>query len=124
MKSPQLSMALIVLKWPVACVSLWLMIRGLDLIGGGFAGGLLMSLYSVLAASNLGHRINVSLLSVSGLMLALASGLCAWALSGEFMKTASFWGPLSTALMFEIGVGLAVWGSVTAIAYAAIEGEQ
>jgi multicomponent Na+:H+ antiporter subunit B len=110
--------------------SVFILIRGHQEPGGGFVGGLLASmafaLYTI--ANGVAHARQIFPLSptvfiISGLSFALISGLM-----GLFVGLPAFtglWGefefpvigPLSTPLLFDIGVYLVVFGASTSIIF-------
>jgi multicomponent Na+:H+ antiporter subunit B len=106
--------------------SLWILLRGHNAPGGGFIGGLLAVAASAAYALVFGsHRALRRLplgpvrLAGCGALLALLSGLPA-VLQGQPFLThlwtnLSFAGvelPLSTVLLFDLGVYLCVWGAI------------
>jgi multicomponent Na+:H+ antiporter subunit B len=134
MTSPILRAAARVLVALMLMVSLYLLVRGHNEPGGGFIGGLIAAAaFAVLAASH-GAAVArealrldpVEILGI-GIGLALLAGLLA-GLGGEapFTGLWLFLGadgggkgvPISTVLMFDIGVWLTVLGSVSALVLA------
>ena len=114
-------------------VSIFMLLRGHNEPGGGFIGGLIGATGFVLYAIACGTRdaraalrIAPETLAVWGLLIALAAGLSA-ALFGDQFFTGQwlFIGateddkglPLSTVLAFDIGVYVAVFGSVLALVF-------
>jgi multisubunit Na+/H+ antiporter MnhB subunit len=105
--------------------SLYLLWRGHNLPGGGFIGGLVASIALALAVFAFDARwcrrtlpVKPTTLAISGLGLALAAGLVA-APGGETFLTGT-WTliagiKLGTPLLFDLGVYLAVLGSVLAL---------
>lgn len=107
--------------------SVWLLLRGHDLPGGGFIGGLVGAAAVALYAIAFGHgaaramlRVEPTLLVGAGLAAAVASGLLA-ILLGQPYLTGQWWIlplgggaelKLSTPLVFDIGVYLVVVGTV------------
>ncbi|QSP94651.1 Na+/H+ antiporter subunit B [Marinobacter salinisoli] len=107
--------------------SVFLLLRGHDEPGGGFIGGLVAASAFVLYAFAFGARptrrlmrVNPRDLLAAGLLFGLASTLPAL-LSGQPMLTAHWWQlplpgegylKLSTVLIFDIGVYLAVLGTL------------
>src|SRR6056297_1193315 len=107
--------------------SIFLLLRGHDEPGGGFIGGLVAASAFVLYAFAFGAESTRKLLRVSprdilaaGLLFGLASTIPAfW--SGQAMLTALWWEvplpgegylKLSTVLIFDVGVYLAVLGTL------------
>lgn len=105
--------------------SIFLLVRGHNHPGGGFAGGLLaataFAIYlfaSDARTTREALRIDPHLLIGAGLLTTLASGLAG--LMGGRAFLASFWGtaggePIGTPLLFDLGVYLVVLGSVLLI---------
>ncbi|PAV25787.1 Na(+)/H(+) antiporter subunit B [Tamilnaduibacter salinus] len=107
--------------------SVFLLLRGHDEPGGGFIGGLVAASAFVLYAFSFGVGSTRKLLRVSpkdllavGLLFGLASTIPSL-LAGEAMLTALWWQlplpgegylKLSTVLVFDIGVYLAVLGTL------------
>ena len=123
----------VVMEWlfPVFVVfALYLLIRGHDLPGGGFAAGITMAIALVLqyiAAGTLSveQRIRVRPLSWmgAGLLLALATGLGATIFGKPFLTSWFRYAdlpiigqvPLATALLFDLGVFLLVIGATALV---------
>lgn len=109
---------------PVALAfSLFLLWRGHNDPGGGFVGGLMAAAGFAVYALPRGRTRLLGLLRLSpgsiaalGLFLALASGLPGLLLGGPFLTHQwQIWSSgfaLGTALVFDVGVYLAVLGSV------------
>jgi multicomponent Na+:H+ antiporter subunit B len=113
--------------YPVMLIaSLWLLLRGHNAPGGGFVGGLVaVSASAVYAIAFGAERARQRLplrpqgLAAAGVLLALASGLPAL-LSGLPYLTHPWINvplgvtalPLSTVMLFDLGVYCAVWGAV------------
>jgi len=114
--------------------SVFMLLRGHDLPGGGFIGGLLGALSFIVLALASGPDVarralffRPQAIAVSGLGIALCAGLAAGLLgeplfTGQWLfigATESDKGvPLSTVLVFDIGVYLAVLGAILTIAFA------
>jgi len=123
----------VVMEWlfPVIVVfALYLLIRGHDLPGGGFAAGVTMSIALVLQYMAAGTRSIESRLRVrplvwigSGLLIALGTGLAAIAAGQPFLTTWFSYAdvpiigdvPLASALVFDLGVFLLVIGATALI---------
>ena len=114
--------------------SLYMLLRGHNQPGGGFIGGLPGATGFVLYAIACGTkdarkalRLEPNNIAMAGLGIALLAGLIA-ALFGDALFTGQwlFIGeteddkglPLSTVLVFDIGVYLVVFGSITALVFA------
>ena len=119
--------------------SVFLLLRGHDEPGGGFIGGLVAASAFVLYAFAFGARSTLRLLRVSprdilaaGLLFALASTIPAL-LSGQPLLTAHWWQfplpgesylKLSTVLIFDIGVYLAVLGTLMTFVISLMEARE
>lgn len=112
--------------------SLFLLLRGHNEPGGGFAGGLvaasafvLLSVASGVAVAKRALRVDPRSLVGVGLLLMLASGMIAPLLYAEPYLTSHWWTfpvgdyevALGTPLLFDIGVYLAVAGTVLLIVF-------
>ncbi len=110
--------------------SVFMLIRGHQEPGGGFVGGLVASmafaLYTISTGITHARRIfpfSPNIFIVGGLFFALFSGLLS-VFSG-FPAFTALWssfelpviGPLSTPLLFDIGVYMVVFGASTAIIF-------
>jgi multicomponent Na+:H+ antiporter subunit B len=117
--------------------SLFLLLRGHDAPGGGFAGGLvaagafaLHSLSEGVKASRELLRIDTRLVAVLGLAIALLSGVVGMFRGMPFLT--SVWvnlavpgsGGMGTPLMFDIGVYMVVVGGTLTILFALAEEQQ
>lgn len=117
----------------ILLASLWVLLRGHNEPGGGFIGGLMAVSATILWAVAYGTAAARARLplgdplrpAVAGLLFAAASGVPGW-LGGEAYLT-HLWltlalGPvdlkLSTVLLFDLGVYLAVWGALAGYALA------
>lgn len=108
--------------------SLYVLLRGHNVPGGGFIGGLIGAAGFVLYAFAAGVadaraalHVDPRTVGVIGMALALVSGLASglagrepftglWLILGEL--------PLSTVLVFDIGVYLAVFGAILTLVFA------
>ena len=134
MNSVILSAATRVLVSLMLVFSLFMLLRGHNEPGGGFIGGLLaatgFALYAIAhgtEAARRALRVDPRAIAMAGLALALLSGLMA-ALAGAPFLTGLWWFvdtgnggkglPLSTVLMFDIGVYLVVVGAVLTLVFA------
>jgi len=112
--------------------SLFLLLRGHNEPGGGFAGGLvaaaafvLLSIASGVAVARRALQIDPRTMIGVGLLLMIASGLIAPLLYGEPYLTSHWWKipvgdyevALGTPLLFDIGVYLGVAGTILLIAF-------
>ena len=110
------------LYWLLLAAAVWILLRGHNAPGGGFIAGLVAVAASAALAIVLGERVARARLplaplplAASGVLLALVSGLPAL-FSGHPYLT-HFWGAplevkLSTVMLFDLGVFLAVWGAL------------
>jgi multicomponent Na+:H+ antiporter subunit B len=112
--------------------SLFLLLRGHNEPGGGFAGGLvaaaafvLLSIANGVAVARQALKVDPRSLIGVGLLLMIASGLIAPLLYGEPYLTSHWWKipvgdyevALGTPLLFDIGVYLGVAGTILLIAF-------
>lgn len=117
-------------------LSVFLLLRGHNSPGGGFAGGLVATTGYILYALAFGVgtareilRVDPRFLIAGGLALAGASGLPALILGKPYLT--GFWGEISlfrlgkiaigTPLLFDIGVYATVMGMVLTIVFALLE---
>jgi multicomponent Na+:H+ antiporter subunit B len=114
------------LYWLILAASLWVLLRGHNEPGGGFIGGLVAVSASILWAVAQGSDAAARRLPLGSpaALAALGVGLGALAgvpalLQGQPFLT-HWWGagPLSTVLLFDIGVYLCVWGALAGYALA------
>lgn len=114
--------------------SIYMLLRGHNEPGGGFIGGLIaaigFALYAIAHgadATRKALRIDPRTLAMVGLAVALLAGL--WpAMAGDALFTGKWWFlgdyengsgfPLSTVLLFDIGVYLVVVGAVLTLVLA------
>ncbi|MEL6549867.1 MAG: Na+/H+ antiporter subunit B [Pseudomonadota bacterium] len=114
--------------------SIYMLLRGHNEPGGGFIGGLIGSTGFVLYAIACGTkdarsalRLSPQNIAMAGLGIALLAGLMA-ALFGDALFTGQWlfigdresgdYIPLSSVLVFDIGVYLVVFGSIIALVFA------
>ena len=112
--------------------SLFMLLRGHNAPGGGFIGGLIAAAGVVLYAFAAGAkearralRVDPRSIGIFGMALALLSGLAAAPLgldpfAGIWIGLDSL--PLSTVLLFDIGVYFAVFGAILTLVLALEEG--
>lgn len=114
--------------------SLFLLVRGHNLPGGGFVGGLVAAAAFVLyaIAHGVGEarrllRVNTVSLLGAGLLLAMGSGLLALFKGSSFMK--GLWlhhhvpvfGKMGTPVVFDMGVYLVVLGATLTVLFNLME---
>ena len=120
-----------VFYWLLLALSVVVLLRGHNEIGGGFVGGLTGAL--AFAIVSLAHGVNRArerlrwhpvALAGGGLLLAVASGLPGVVVSGDYLR--QLWIDVTilgvrvtqgTALVFDLGVYLAVLGTVLAFLF-------
>ncbi len=139
MNSVILSAATRILVSLMLVFSLFMLLRGHNEPGGGFIGGLLAAtgyaLYAIAhgaAAARRALRMDPRMIAMIGLGVALVAGLLA-AVAGDAFLTGLWWFagadgdskglPISTVLMFDIGVYLVVIGAVLTFVFALEEGD-
>jgi multicomponent K+:H+ antiporter subunit A len=121
----------VVIEWlfpAIVVLSLYLLIRGHDAPGGGFAAGITMSIglilqYMASGTRSIEERLRIQPLTWMGvgLLLALGTGLGAWLFNFPFLTTWFEYAgipllgqvPLASALLFDLGVFILVIGSTT-----------
>ena len=108
--------------------SLYVLLRGHNAPGGGFIGGLIAAcgfaihaFASGVAEARRALRVDPRTIGVLGLVCALISGLMAWPLgaapfAGLWAEVAGY--ALSSVLLFDIGVYLAVVGGILTLIFA------
>ena len=122
----------------MALFSVFVLLRGHNEPGGGFIAGLIMvsalALYGIACGAGAVRRalrIHPLCIAGAGVLLALSSGLPSAFLHKPYLS-AQWWVvhigettkiPLSTPLLFDMGVWLAVIGSLTGIVLE-LEGEE
>lgn len=122
----------------ILAASLAVLLRGHNEPGGGFIGGLLAVTASVLwavahgaeaATRRLPLRSPVRL-AAAGVLVAAVSGLPGWALGKAYLT--HLWItlplgfaalPVSTVLVFDLGVYLCVWGALAGYAIALLDSD-
>jgi multicomponent Na+:H+ antiporter subunit A len=117
--------------WLLLALSVVVLLRGHNEIGGGFVGGLMAALaFAIVSLADGVERARAKLrlhplsLAGGGLLLVLASGLPGLVLSGAFLRQVWFETDLlgmhlkqGTTLLFDLGVYLAVLGTVLAFLF-------
>jgi multicomponent Na+:H+ antiporter subunit B len=116
--------------WLMFVGAVWILLRGHNEPGGGFIGGLVAVAGSSMLASTLGTRAAMRYqllaplrLAFVGVVLALGSGL-AGLVAGKPFLTHLWSGGLSTVMLFDLGVFLAVWGALTGYLYPLLGAER
>jgi len=121
------------LYWLILAASLWVLLRGHNEPGGGFIGGLIAVSATILWAVARGSQAATQRLPLGspvrlsslGVVLGAASGLPALMLGEPYLTHQ--WAqlplgvatlPISTVLLFDLGVYLAVWGALAGYALA------
>jgi multicomponent Na+:H+ antiporter subunit B len=110
--------------------SVFMLLRGHYLPGGGFVGGLMAALAFILHSFAFGMeetkniiRINPGFLMPLGLAFAMIAGIVPWFYQEPFMTGLWYGEPLrmvgmvGTALLFDIGVYFVVIGSVLTVIF-------
>lgn len=115
------------LYWAILAVSVWVLLRGHNEPGGGFIGALVAVSASVLwavahSAQDAERRMPTGScigLAALGVLCSVASGIPPLLDGGNYLH--HWWGELnlgftdvtvSTVLLFDVGVYLAVWGAL------------
>jgi multicomponent Na+:H+ antiporter subunit A len=121
--SPLMEAAAFPLFWLILAGSLWILFRGHNEPGGGFIGGLVVvaasSLLAILRDPATARRyqpLPPLILALTGIALALAGGLIGAVWGHGFMRHV-WWGGLSSAQVFDLGVFFVVWGTLTGYIY-------
>lgn len=119
--------------------SIFILIRGHNAPGGGFAGGLVAATAFILlvvaydpAAARQSLRVNPRNLVAAGLLVAAASGLAGLAIGESFLTAIFFDLPafaggrveLSTVFFFDVGVYLTVVGATLTIVFTLAEATE
>ena len=114
--------------------SAWLLLRGHNAPGGGFIGGMVAVSATALLAVTRGSEaalrglpLGPMRLTSLGVLIALVAGLPALVTGAPFMT--HLWGSLfgvkvSSVLVFDLGVYLAVWGGLGGLCAAALGLEE
>lgn len=110
--------------------SIFILLRGHYLPGGGFVGGLMAALAFILHSFAFGLNETRSIIKIHpgflmplGLFISSAAGLAPWIISEPIMTGLWYGEPLrmigmvGTALLFDIGVYLVVIGSVLTVMF-------
>ena len=117
--------------WLLLALSVVVLLRGHNEIGGGFVGGLTAALaFAIVSLADGVERARARLrlhplsLAGGGLLLALASGLPGLLLHGDFLRHVWFEADVlglhvkqGTTLLFDLGVYAAVLGAVLAFLF-------
>ena len=130
MRSPILETGAKILLPVFLLFSLFILFRGHNVPGGGFIGGLIFAAGFALYGFAFGFgaaqkrlRIDPRTLGVTGLIAAICAGLMP-ALTGDQPFT-GLWAsalPVSSVMLFDIGVYLAVAGAILTLIFALEEG--
>jgi len=126
-----LVMATPLFYWLLLALSLVVLLRGHNEIGGGFVGGLTAALAFAIVA--LAHGVGIAreklrlhplMLAGGGLLIATASGVPGLVVYGDFLRHVWFEADVlgvhikqGTTLLFDLGVYLAVLGTVLAFLF-------
>src|SRR4029079_808328 len=117
--------------WLLAALSVIVLLRGHNEIGGGFVGGLTAALAFAIVALAQGVgiareklRLHPLMLAGGGLLIAAASGMPGLVVYGDFLRHVWFEADVlgvhikqGTTLLFDLGVYLAVLGTVLAFLF-------
>jgi multicomponent Na+:H+ antiporter subunit A len=122
--SPLMKLSALPLYWLMLTGSAWILLRGHNEPGGGFIGGLVAvaasSLLAILRDPALARRyqpLSPLALALTGVTLALLSGLVGGLWGPGFLRHLWLQG-FSSVMLFDLGVFLAVWGTLTGYIYA------
>ncbi len=135
--SPILRLSAPMLLWLSFAVSIYVLVRGHNEPGGGFIGGLLAAagvlFYAIAhgaATARAKIRLSPSAYCAIGLAIAAASGAPGFlTASGDYLDHVWWFVdigstlPLGTALIFDLGVYVTVFGTVSAL-FLALVGEE
>ncbi|MEX2549750.1 MAG: hydrogen gas-evolving membrane-bound hydrogenase subunit E [Nitriliruptoraceae bacterium] len=124
--SPVLRTGNLLLAPLMVVVSVWLLVRGHDAVGGGFIGGLTAGAAVVLLYFSRGHEriwqsrwLRTLPLAGGGIIVATGYGLAGVAMAGSFLSGGKLplplVGEIAYSLVFDIGVYLIVIGIVVSI---------
>lgn len=109
--------------WLLLIASVVVVFRGHNNPGGGFIGGLMAVAASAWLAIQCSPKtaekwqgMAADKLALFGVLLAMLAGVIGWWLNGSFLEHA-WYGAVSTVLLFDIGVYLAVWGGLSGYVY-------
>jgi multicomponent Na+:H+ antiporter subunit B len=112
-------------------LSVWILLRGHNAPGGGFIGALVAvaasAIYAIAFHTRVASRkipFGPVRLAATGVLLSLLSGLPAWGYGLPFLThlwTEVMGIPLSTVIIFDLGVYLCVWGGLSALCLELIE---
>jgi len=124
-RSTLLAVASRPLYWVLLAAALWILLRGHNEPGGGFVGGLVAvaasSLVAIARDTEAARRLLPLAplpLAMLGVGLATLAGLLGGIGGAPFLTHLwSSWG-LSTVVLFDVGVFLAVWGSLSGYVHA------
>lgn len=135
MRSAILEQAIAAIYWLMLLAALWVLLRGHNEPGGGFIGALLAVAAScayalVFGADAARRRLPLPPITLAGLGLGLAaaSGLPGLLAGAPFLT--HLWAEvplgitslkLSTVMLFDLGVLLCVWGSLSAFCLRLLE---
>jgi multicomponent K+:H+ antiporter subunit A len=127
----------------ISVIAVWILLRGHDAPGGGFAAGITMSIAFVLQYMARGARWVEDRLIIrplrwisAGLVIAALAGITSWFFGFPFLTTTFRYAelpvfgsvPLASALLFDIGVFLLVIGATVlmliALAHQSIRGRR
>lgn len=127
-RSTLLTQAARPLYWLMLAAAVWILLRGHNAPGGGFIGGLVAVAGSSLLAITLGSAAARRLqplaplpLAMAGVGLALLAGFGGVATGMPFLTHVWTDVGLSTVMLFDVGVFLAVWGALTGYVFALLD---
>ena len=125
------------LYWTILAASIWVLFRGHNEPGGGFIGGLIAVSASVLwavafstssAERRLPFRSAVTLATI-GIAVGTVSGIPSLWMDNSYLT--HIWGSIpwlgikvSTVMVFDLGVYLAVWGALAGYALSLLSLDQ